>query len=85
VQELGSLAEGFGDPMTQTSTPKSMEEVAAKIMKANKVAKLFQTMAIVSLNMGNLILEVNTLKNKFLMGEKEKAVLQEELNKEREF
>jgi hypothetical protein len=62
-----------------------MEEVAAKIMKANKVSKLFQTMAIVSLNMGNLILEVNTLKKKFLTWEKEKGVSQEELNKEREF
>jgi hypothetical protein len=28
VQELGSFAEGFGDPTTWTSIPKSMEEVA---------------------------------------------------------
>ncbi len=54
-------------------------------MKADKVAKLFQTMAIVSLNMGNLILEVNTLKNKLVMGEKENEMLQEELDKEKEF
>ncbi len=71
--------------MTQTSTPKSMEEVATKVMKANKAIELFQTMAIVSLNMGNLILEVNILKNKLVMRDKEKAMLQEELNKEREF
>jgi hypothetical protein len=71
--------------MTQISTPKSVEEVAAKIMKANKAAKLFQTMAIVSLNMGNLTLKVNFLKNILIMGEKEKTVLQEELDKEREF
>jgi hypothetical protein len=32
-------------------------------------------MAIVSLNMGNLILDVNTLKNKLVIREKEKAML----------
>ncbi len=42
--------------MTQTSTPKSMEEVAIKVMKVDKTIELFQTMAIVSLNMGDLIL-----------------------------
>jgi hypothetical protein len=59
VQELGSSIEGFGDPMTQTNTPKYVEEVAAEVMKVNNVVGLFQTMAIVSLNMGNLTLEVN--------------------------
>jgi hypothetical protein len=29
VQELGSFAKGFGDPTTQTSTPKFVEEVVA--------------------------------------------------------
>jgi len=71
--------------MTQISTPKSMEDIVAKVMKADKTTKLFQTMAIVSLNMGNLILEVNTLKNRLVTGEKEKVVLQEELDKERDF
>ncbi len=42
-------------------------------------------MAIVSLNMGNLTLEVNTLKNKLAMGEKEKVMLHEELDKDRDF
>jgi hypothetical protein len=42
-------------------------------------------MAIVNLNMGNLTLEVNTLKNKFITREKEKEVLHEELDKERKF
>ncbi len=41
VQELGSSIEGFRDPMTQTSTPKSMEEVVAKIMKVDKAVELF--------------------------------------------
>jgi hypothetical protein len=38
---LGSSAKGYGDPTTQTSTPKSVEEVVAKVMKANKAAELF--------------------------------------------
>jgi hypothetical protein len=52
-----------------------MEKVATKIMKVDKATKLFQTMAIMSLNMGNLTLEVNTLKNILITREKEKAVL----------
>jgi hypothetical protein len=52
-----------------------MEEVVAEVMKADKTIELFQTMAIVSLNMGNLTLEVKTLKNKIATGEKEKVVL----------
>jgi bacterioferritin (cytochrome b1) len=42
-------------------------------------------MAIVRLNLGNLTLEVNVLKNRLAMGEKEKEVLQEELDKEKNF
>ncbi len=53
VQDLGSSTKGFKDPTTQTSTLKSVE-VVAQVMKANKVTGLFQTMAIMSLNMGNL-------------------------------
>jgi hypothetical protein len=39
-----------------------VEEVVAKVMKVDKVTKLFQTMAITSLNMGNLTLEVKQSK-----------------------
>jgi hypothetical protein len=81
VHELGSFAKGFGDPTAQTNTPKSMEEVVTEVMKTNKIAKLFQTMAIVNLNMGNFTLKVNTLKFKLAIGEKEKAELQDELDK----
>jgi bacterioferritin (cytochrome b1) len=42
-------------------------------------------MAIESLNMGNLNLEVSSLKNKLAIGKKEKAILQEELEKEKDF
>jgi hypothetical protein len=62
-----------------------MEEVVAKVMKANKATKLFQTMVIMNLNMGNLTLEVNTLNNRLAAWEKEKVVSQEELDKERDF
>ncbi len=60
-----------------------MEEVATELMKVDNATELFHTMAIVSLNMGNLILEVNTLKIKLAIGEKEKAMLKEELDKEK--
>jgi len=62
-----------------------MEEVAIDIMEADKVTKLFQTMVIMILNMGNLTLEVNILKNIFATREKEKTVLAEELDRERDF
>ncbi len=61
-----------------------MEKVAAEVMKVDKAVELCQTMAIVSLNMGNLTLEVNTIKNKLVVGKKEKAALQEELDKEKD-
>jgi hypothetical protein len=54
-------------------------------MQVDKVAKSFQTMAIVSLNMGNLNLEVNNLKNKLATKENGKAILHVELDKERDF
>jgi hypothetical protein len=40
-----------------------VEEVATKVMQVDKEVELFQTMVIVSQNMGNLNLEVNNLKN----------------------
>jgi hypothetical protein len=52
-----------------------MEEMDVKVMQANKVVKLFQTMAILNVNVGNLTLEVNSLNNRLVIGEKEKAIL----------
>jgi hypothetical protein len=52
-----------------------MVEVAIKVMKADKAVELFQTMAIVNLNMGNLAFELNILKNKLIIREKEKTML----------
>ncbi len=82
---MGTFAKGSKNPTTQTSTPKSMEVVAAKVMQTQKANELFQTMAILSLNMGNLNMEVKSLKTRLAIGEKEKAVLEEELDKERDF
>jgi hypothetical protein len=45
-----------------------VEELVTKIMQAQKAAELFQTMAIINLNMGNLNLEVNNVKNKLALG-----------------
>ncbi len=64
AHEWGSSIEWSKNPTTQTNTPKSMEEVVAKVMQVDKLAELFKTMAIVNLNMGNFNLEVNNLKNK---------------------
>ncbi len=52
-----------------------MEEVVVEVMQANNAIELFQTMAIVNLNMGNLNLEVTSLKNKLATKEKEKIIL----------
>ncbi len=54
---------------------KAYKRRSCKVMQAYKASELFQTMAIVSLNMGNLNLEVSNLKNRLAIREKEKAVL----------
>jgi hypothetical protein len=75
VQEFGSSKEGSKNPTTQTSTPRFVEELFVEVMKANKTTELFQTMAIMSLNMENLNLKVSSLKNRLAIEAKEKATL----------
>jgi hypothetical protein len=41
-----------------------MEEVDVEVMQVDKITKLFHTKAMVSLNMGNLNLQMNSLKNR---------------------
>jgi len=72
---LGSSKEGSKNPTTQTSTPRFVEEVAIEVMKANKIVELFQTMAIMSLNMENLDLDMSNLKNRVTIEAKEKTTL----------
>jgi len=62
-----------------------VEEVAIEVMQVDNAVQLFQTMAIVNLNMGTLNLEVSSLKNRLATKEKEKVVLQVKLNKEKDF
>jgi hypothetical protein len=62
-----------------------MEEVAIEVVQANKTIDFFKTMTIVSLNMGNLNMEVSNLKNRLATKEKKKATLQEELDKKKGF
>jgi hypothetical protein len=75
VQKLGSYVERSKNPTPQIGTPKSMEEIVIKVMQTNITIKLFYTMVIVNLNMGNLTLEVNNLKNRLATREKENVML----------
>jgi hypothetical protein len=52
-----------------------MDEVAIEVMQANNVVKLFKTITIMNLHMGNLNLEVSNLNNRLAIEEKEKAIL----------
>ncbi len=64
---------------------KVLEEVVAKVMQVDKAVESFQTMAIMSLNMGNLNLEVSNLKNILTTKMKEKVILQMKLAKDKHF
>ncbi len=75
MQEMGSSTKRSKNPSTHISTPKFVEEVALEVMQTQKAIELFQIMAIVSLNMRNLNMEVSSLKNRLTIGEKEKALL----------
>ncbi len=41
MREMGSSTKGSENPMTQTSTPKFVEEVVTKVIQAQKVVELF--------------------------------------------
>jgi hypothetical protein len=46
--------------------------MAAEVLENNKTAQMFQAMAIVSLKMGNMCLELQSLKIKLTIVEREK-------------
>jgi hypothetical protein len=52
-----------------------VEEVVLEVIQTQKAIELFQIMAIVSLNMRNLNMEVNSLNNRLAIGENEKTIL----------
>jgi hypothetical protein len=41
VQEMGSFTKGSKNLMTQTNTPKFVEEVVIKVIKVEKASELF--------------------------------------------
>jgi len=49
---------------SQNFTPKNVQYMADDVLKSNKIVQMFQVMAIINLKMGNLGLEVQTLKTK---------------------
>jgi hypothetical protein len=63
VHELGSYVEGSKNSMTDKYT-KVCGWGSYKSNANNKAVELFQTVIIVSMNMGNLNLEINILKNR---------------------
>jgi hypothetical protein len=77
-----SSSKGFEEETPQNLTPRSMEDLAIEIMEGNKNVKMFQAMAIVNLKMGNLGLEVQSLKTILTTIEGEKQQLLQHLYKD---
>ncbi len=67
-----SLEEASKEETPQNLRPKSIEDMAAKVMEHNKNLEMFQAMAIVRMKMGNLGLEVQSLKTKLTIVEGKK-------------
>ncbi len=57
-----SLGKRSKEETPQNFTPKYVKDMAAKVLEHNKTIEMFKTMAIVNLKMGNLGLEVQSLK-----------------------
>ncbi len=60
---------------------KSIEDLIAKIMEANKITKMFQVMVVVNYKMGNLGLQISILKNRLLSAKQENQELQKSMKK----
>jgi hypothetical protein len=59
-----SLGKRSKEETPQNLTPKFVKYMAVKVLEHNKTIKMFQAMAIFNLKMGNLGLEVQSLKIK---------------------
>ncbi len=55
-----------------------------EVLESNRIVGMFQTMAIISLMMGNLGLEVQSLKNRLTIMEGEKQGLLKQMKEEHE-
>ncbi len=62
--------------------PKFIKELAKDILAKNKNVEMFQAMAIMSLKMGNLGLEVKSLKSRLIIVEEEKQGLLKQIKEE---
>ncbi len=71
-----SSRKGSKKPTPHNFTRKSMEDLIAKIMEANKITKMFQVMAVINYKMSNLGLQINTLTNILLGAKQENQELQ---------
>jgi hypothetical protein len=61
-----SSREGYKKPTPHNLKSKSMEDLIAKIMEANKITKMFWVMVVINYKMGNLGLQISTLTNRLL-------------------
>jgi len=67
-----SLEDASKEETSHNLSPKNVEELAKGVLGSNKTTKLFQTMAIMNQKMGNLGLEVKSLKIRLTIVEGEK-------------
>jgi hypothetical protein len=70
-----SSGKGFKEETPQNLTPIFVEDLAIEIMESNKNIEMFQAMAIINLKMGNLGLEVQSLKTTLTTVEGEKRTI----------
>ncbi len=73
-----SSGEGFREETPQNFTLKFVKDMTIDVMESNIIIEMFQAMAIVSFKMGNLGLEVQSLKTKLTIvkGEKHRLLQQ---------
>ncbi len=76
-----SSREGSKKPTPHNLKSKSIEDLIAKIMEANKITKMFQVMVVVNYKMGNLGLQISILKNRLLSAKQENQELQKSMKK----
>jgi hypothetical protein len=59
-----SLGNEYREETSRNFTPKYVEDMTNDVLESNKIVEMFQAMVIINLKMGNLGLEVQTLKTK---------------------
>ncbi len=59
-----SLGNEYREETSRNFTPKYVEDMTNDVLESNKIVGMFQAKAIINLKMGNLGLEVQTLKTR---------------------